>query len=157
MSDWIERLKQQEEATRRERERNQETENRKARIVSVKARPLWDTVIAQLKLDVAELRNIFSGDPSKDLQFLEHEDGFVVVRNGFPHVTLYARWIEELTGVGIDLETQRSEYATKDKKKNEIKFKWASEDSVSMTFDERVHMMAGSLSEELLRKLIEFR
>jgi len=30
MSDWIERVKQQEEATRRERERNQETEIRKA-------------------------------------------------------------------------------------------------------------------------------
>lgn len=84
MSRWIEKLKQDEQAKRRETQRDQEAENRRTRIVDAKAPGVWSKVIDQVKADVDELRRTFPGDSSKDMQFLHRECGFVVRRSGFP-------------------------------------------------------------------------
>lgn len=100
---WVE--KQDEEAKRRETERDRETENRRARVDAAKAPGVWSKVVDQVNADVEELRRTFPGDPSRDFQFLHREGGFIVRSSGFPHISIEAFWVEDIRGVQVIIHT----------------------------------------------------
>jgi hypothetical protein len=154
---WIKDLKEGRDREQRQIETNQETENRRAKIVAAKAPALWAKVVAEVKAQVQELRSTFPDDPSMNVECLDRDRGFTIRRNGYPYISVEAFWVEEIGCPGVYVHTQRSADGVKDTKQKEIAFRWASEDTITMIFEDQRHTLPDTLSEQILRKIVDYR
>ncbi|MGA2742784.1 MAG: hypothetical protein ABSG65_35765 [Bryobacteraceae bacterium] len=157
MEDWIDKLKRDEEVKAQRAETNAKTENRHADVVAAKAPALWDEFVSQVKTQVEKLRKTFHGDPAKDVEYSVLDEGFSVVRNGFPHIRIEVLWGKVSPTAAVWVHTRSYEGADEESSRKEIGFCWAAADSVRMVFEGRSHMDGATLAEQILRKLLDHR
>jgi len=155
MGDWINRLKEQEAAARREQEQRETAQLRQHDLIATKGPHAWEKAVAQIERDVAQLRAAFPDDRAKDLQFARCDGGFALERHAYPQVLLRARWQPEINGVGIETSFRRLAMGdTEGPRKDEIRFSLTGEGDVRMGFDGRGHTAPETLSEALIMKVI---
>ena len=140
MEDWIDKLKQDEDA--------------KAERAHANA-SLWDALVSQVKAEVEKLRKTFPGDASKDVEYSVVHEGFSVVRNGFPYIRVEVLWGKKAPSAAVWVYTRPYAGADEQSNREEISFCWAAGDSVKMVFEGRSHMTAATLSEQIVRKVLD--
>jgi hypothetical protein len=154
MSDWVNRLRDREEAEQRQREQKQELDFRRRDLIAKIGPQAWDKVISQVDSDTASLRSVFPDDPTKDIEFSRDDRGFCLERRHYPQVLLKARWIDEINGVGVTTSIKPSVESGLRNTKEEIRFSLTAENNIRMEFAGRSYIAPESLSEPLIMRVL---
>ena len=150
MNDWIDELKQQDDAARKERERKQEWQLRCDRIIKDRALALWQSILSRVRADVVRLAEKFPDDDSKKLKFEERPAMFMLTKGTYPTVCLQVCWQENSGTIQLERFTRRDSNAPGVTTNDLIRFALNAQDDVKMVFGRTDYLAPEDLSRALI-------
>lgn len=152
--DWIDKLKQQDDAEHKERGRKREWQLRCDQIIRDRTAALWQSIISCVRNDVHRLAEKFPTDDSKKLKLEDRSDRFTLTKTTYPTVSLEVRWQEKSNAVQLARITRRAIHDSGVTAHDLISFTLNDQDNVQMMFGGTAYLAPEDLSRALIMSII---